>query len=138
MLKKNRFFGFEENYIKILIEDRTVPYIDSHGKLCISFEEKTLSHPAGTAMAVAKILEPKVRSFLECCYIDYLHFIGCENIAEIPGDPLMLGLTFKFGRKISGKCVTAPSLCPRYPRYVASKSAFHLLGTFSMTQTRMS
>lgn len=76
MLKRNSCFGFEPNYIKVVLEERTVPLIDSQGKLCISFEEKTLAHPAGTAMAVAKVLEPKVRTFLECCYVDYVHFIG--------------------------------------------------------------
>jgi hypothetical protein len=40
----------------------------------------------------------------------YLHFIGCDNISEIPGDPLMLGLTHKFNRNIAGKCVPAASL----------------------------
>lgn len=129
MLKRNQNFGFESNYIKVLLDDRSVPLIDPNGKLCISFEEKTLSNSAGTAMAVSKVLEHKVRTFLEGCYVDYIHFIGCENLAEMPGDPLMLGLTYKFNRKIAGKCVAPPSFYRQYPRYVVSRTAFHLLGT---------
>lgn len=62
------------------------------------------------------------------CSVEYVHFIGCENITEMPGDPLMLGLTHKFGRKVAGKCVSPTSLYQSYPRYVSTKAAFHLLG----------
>ena len=49
----------------------------------------------------------------------------------MPCDPLLLGLTYKLDRKVAGKCVSSTSLYQKYPRYVSTKPAFHLLGTFS-------
>lgn len=134
LLFRNNYYGVDEQYVKLVIEDKTIPLIDRQGKLCISFEEKTLSFPAGTAMAVPKVLEERIKSFLECNFVEYLHFVGCENIAEMPGDPLTLGLMHKFKKKVAGKCVAPTSLYQQHPRYVASKKAFYLLGRPTLTQ----
>jgi len=64
----------------------------------------------GTARAVFIALHAQIRSFLTEHNIEYLHFIGCDNISEMPGDPLMLGLTHKLKRDIAGKCVESSSL----------------------------
>lgn len=48
----------------------------------------------------------------------------------MPCDPLLLGLTYKLDRKVAGKCVNSTSLYQKYPRYVSTKPAFHLLGTY--------
>lgn len=43
----------------------------------------------------------------------------------------MVGLMERFGRQIAGKCVEGGDRHRNYPRYVATKAAFHLLGTSS-------
>ena len=40
----------------------------------------------------------------------------------------MVGLMDRFGRQIAGKCVEGGDRHRTYPRYVATKAAFHLLG----------
>jgi len=37
-----------------------------------------------------------MKEFINKCNVEYVHFIGCENIAELPGDPVLVGLTHKF------------------------------------------
>jgi hypothetical protein len=110
-----------------------VPLVDPQGKLCISAERRTFAYPAGTALAVSKVLEPKIKSFLECCYTQYVHFMGVENTAELPCDPLLVGLTHRFERQMAGKCVEERPYHLGYPRYVSTKAAFHLLGTVAPT-----
>ena len=46
-------------------------------------------------------------------------------------NPTMVGLMERFGRQIAGKCVEGGDRHRNYPRYVATKAAFHLLGTSS-------
>jgi len=92
-----------------------------------------LSRPAGTAIAISKVIDSKLKGFLESCFVEYVHFMGCENIAEIPCDPTMVGLMDRFGRQIAGKCIEGGSRHRDYPRYVATKAAFHLLGRYCLT-----
>jgi hypothetical protein len=61
--------------------------------------------------------------------------MGCENIAEFPGDPILLGLTRKLNRKIAAKCVDPSTVSEGYPRYVSSKSHFHLLSNSNNIKT---
>jgi hypothetical protein len=59
----------------------------------------------GTAKCVDIVTSSKVVNFLNYHQIEYVHFIGCENIAEVPLDPLLFGLMHKFKRKVAAKCV---------------------------------
>ena len=65
ILDKNKYFGLIPEYVKIIIENRTVPLISMEGKLCLSAEGKTLANPAGTAMAVNCIMESQMKDFLK-------------------------------------------------------------------------
>jgi hypothetical protein len=78
---RNSYFGIEEGCIKVVLDEKVVPLINSEGKLCISFELKTLSYPSGTARAVSVALHPSIMSFFQERKVEYLHFIGCDNLA---------------------------------------------------------
>ena len=83
-------------------------------------------------MAISKVVESTLKETLLGCGCEYVHFIGCESLMELPGDPVMLGLMHRFNRQIGGKCVdSGGGMWEEYPRYVATKAAFHLLGRFS-------
>jgi hypothetical protein len=61
--------------------------------------------PEGTAKCLEQMMGNRIQSFLKYHQIEYLHVIGSENLAEFPGDPLLLGLAHKLDRKITAKCV---------------------------------
>ena len=92
IFEKNDFFGLEKNFVKIVLEDRSVPLIGIDGKLCLSANRRTLSKPAGTAIAISKVIKTKLKDFLENASVEYVHFMGCDNLNEIPCDPVMVGL----------------------------------------------
>ena len=61
IFEKNSYFGLKSEQIKIVTESRSVPLIDDQGKLYLSAARQTLSNPAGTAMAVSRVLESEVK-----------------------------------------------------------------------------
>jgi hypothetical protein len=91
--------------------------------------------PEGTAKCLEVALSKRYKAYLNYHRIEYLHIMGCENIAEFPGDPILLGLTHKLNKKIAAKCIDPETISEEYPRYVSSESHFHLLSNCNAIKT---
>ena len=103
-LKTNNYFGFDYRLI-LLTTSSYLPVIDSNGKYCIDKQFRILKRSNGTAKCLERALSNEYFNFFKQNNVEYLHFIGAENIAQIPGDPLLIALASKLKSKIAAKSI---------------------------------
>ena len=79
-LKSKKYLGFDVSKVRF-IQIPNHPILNPKGKLCLSFEYKILTRPAGTAKCVEEMLSSSIYEFLKGERVTYMHIVGTENIA---------------------------------------------------------
>lgn len=83
--------------------------MDLNGKYCIDEKYKLIKRPFGTGRTIIEIIKERSLLWLKDSGVKYIHFIGAENLLEIPLDCVMLGLMLEKEKKIMAKCVGTAS-----------------------------